>query len=403
MRTRARDSVVMDQMGVVKQNMRDDASRERVCDQSYIKQFNIQSVMATLKQHQPISRTDIARLTGMSPTSITRIVTALLNKELIYETSGEQRSGRGRKATNLRVNEDGLYSIGVYLERSMIRLCVMNFEGETLYRCETLVDGECTPEKMAQESRALYDRMPDGIVGAREKIVAVGVCLSGTVNLCKGIASHSFQMDWRNIELGRIFSEAFGMTACIENDVKACLIGEKVRMGIEDGVDTAYLMVGRGIGLAATSGGVMVRGVSNEAGEISRAPIGTLPDGSSDCLAYHLREGAMIRKARESDPSVHSVDAIVWAAGQGQEWAKEIIADFRRHLEITVGLIDGIYNPAKIIVGGEVCRKIYPDIAETMGKPHVRLGDRHEESCMTGAALIAMRCAVIELIGQNIE
>ena len=156
MRTRARDSVVMDQMGVVKQNMRDDASRERVCDQSYIKQFNIQSVMATLKQHQPISRTDIARLTGMSPTSITRIVTALLNKELIYETSGEQRSGRGRKATNLRVNEDGLYSIGVYLERSMIRLCVMNFAGETLYRCETLVDGECTPEKMAQESRALY-------------------------------------------------------------------------------------------------------------------------------------------------------------------------------------------------------------------------------------------------------
>ena len=119
MRTRARDSVVMDQMGRYEQTMRESVPKDRVCDQAYIKQFNIQSVLAMLKQYQPVSRTDIARLTGMSPTSITRIITALLNQGIIYETSGEQRSGRGRKATNLRVNADGIYTVGIHLERSV--------------------------------------------------------------------------------------------------------------------------------------------------------------------------------------------------------------------------------------------------------------------------------------------
>lgn len=403
MRTRGRDSAVMDQMEVYGKRMRDNEPREKVCDQSYIKQFNIQSVLATLRKNQPISRTDIARMTGMSPTSITRIVTALLNQELIDETSGEQRAGRGRKATNLRVNADGLYSLGIHLEPSKIRLCVMNFADETLYRGETLVDGECTPEKMAGEARRLYDRMPDGVVGDRARIGAVGVCLSGTVNRCRGIVNRSMQMHWENLDIRSCFAKEFGRTVCVENDVKACLIGEKVRMGIADEVNTSYILIDRGVGMASTSGGVLIRGVKNEAGEIGMTPIGRMPDGSADCFSRHLGKTRLIELARAHDPGVHSVDAIRRAAEQGCGWAQEIVEDFRKHLELLVSMADGMYNPARIILGGGVCGELYPDIAGTLQKEYVELGDQYEESCMTGAALIAMRQAVVELIGQTIE
>lgn len=377
--------------------------RDRVCDQSYIKQFNIQTVLAMLKRCQPISRTDIARMTGMSPTSITRIVTALLAQDLIYEASGEQRSGRGRKATSLRVNEDGLYSIGVHLEKSVIRLCVMNFADEVLYRGEALVDGECTPERMAMEARALLERMPEDTVADRKRIAGAGICLSGRVDPWRGQVLSSSWMNWEKVELKQIFSETLGMTAFVENDVKACLIGEKVRMNILDECDTVYMLVDQGIGMAATNGGLLVRGVSNEAGEIEDVPFGRRTGGRQKTLSDYLRQDRLIERAREFDPGIHSLEAIIWAQKQGQSWADALIGEFREYLENTVRMINCICGPQHLVIGGSVLSKLYPDIIEKMGLENLSLGSNYEESCMTGAGLIAMRGAIVERIGQNIE
>ncbi len=393
----------MDRMGRQDSNETTVDLRDKVRDQSYIKQYNIQTVLAMLKHYQPISRTDIARMTGMSPTSITRIVTALMNQGLIYEASGEQRGGRGRKATNLRVVKDGLYSIGIHLERSVIRLCVLNLADEVLYRGEALVDGECTPEKMAQEAKKLFDRMPAGLIADRSRIGGVGVSLSGTVDMWKGIVNDSYYLKWKKVDLKGIFSEVFNLPITIENDVKACLIGEKVRMSIPDWCDTVYLLVDSGIGMAATSSGGLVRGANNEAGEIAQMPVGRKPDGTVDTLVKHLRDSCLVDQARRHDPSVHTLEALCRAREQGKPWAEEIAADFREHLERMVRMLECIYNPEYMIIGGVVTRRMYPDIAEKMNMPHLCLGTDYEETCMTGAGMIAIRSAIIGHIGQNIE
>lgn len=378
-------------------------THSHVRDQSYIKQYNIQTVLAMLKQHQPISRTEVARLTGMSPTSITRIVTALINQNLIYETSGEQRSGRGRKATNLCINAEGLYSIGIHLEPSRIHLCVLNMADEILYRVETLVDGECTPEKMAAESKKLFAAMPKNIVPDQSRIGSVGVCLSGRVDPWNGLVNSSSHLKWKSVDLAALYSREFGIPACIENDVKACLISEKVRMQIPDESDTVYLLVDNGTGMAATSAGRIVRGTNNEAGEIEDIPCGTKPDGTTDYLANHLRCCRLIDRARGFDPGIHSLDALLWAQQQGLKWAVDLIAEFRDTLEKVIRMIECVYNPEKIVIGGSVTHKLYRDIAGQTSSSIVCLGVNYEESCMAGMGLIAMRKAIVECIGQNFE
>lgn len=398
MKVKTMGSTRADRINEREQKRMGDDQREKVRDQSYIKQYNIQSVLAMLKQYQPISRTEIARRTGMSPTSITRIVTALLNQGLIYESSGEQRSGRGRKATNLMMNADGVYSVGIHLERSVIRLCVMNLADETLYCAEALVDGECTPEKMAEEAKQLFDRMPENAVEDKKRISAVGVCLSGQIDTWQGKLMSSSWLNWNDVELEAIFSRTFGMTACVENDVKACLIGEKVRMGIPDETDTVYLLVDKGIGMAATNMGLMVRGANNEAGEIEDIPV-----GKGHTLSDYIRQDRLIARAKAFDSAVGSLDAIIWEQKQGRKWADELLAEFRESLECVVQMIDCIYNPDKLVIGGSNVYKLYPDIAEKMGCKSVCLGNNYEESCMTGAGLIAMRKAVVDRIGHNFE
>lgn len=402
MRTRVRDPFAMERMERHEQNLLGNNQRERVRDQSYIKQYNIQAVLSMLKRWQPVSRTDISRLTSMSPTSITRIVSALLNQNLIYETTGDQRSGRGRKATNLRINDEGLFAVGIHLDKSVIRLCVTDMADQTLYRGEMLVDGECTPERMAAEARNLFDRMPEDIVRDRSRIGAVGVCLAGAVNHWNGIVSRSDQMGWQNVDVRAAFSEAFGMTASVENDVKACLVGEKTRMGIPDETDTAYLLVGSGIGTAITCGGTLMRGERNQAGEIARIPMLNEKPGE-DFLSAHMVETHLVRRAQKYDPSVHTLDAILWAQKQGQQWAEDMMVGFKEHLTMVIAMIEKLCDPAQIILGGDTFRKVLPQIEDILEDPRICLGSRYEESCMTGAALIAMRSAITELIGQSIE
>ena len=105
----------------------------KIRNQSYVKHYNIQTVLRVLEEFQPVSRTEMVRLTEMSPTSITRIINALINLGLIYETDSVPKSSRGRKAINLCVKQDGIYTMGIFLTYDRIRTCIMDYGNHILY------------------------------------------------------------------------------------------------------------------------------------------------------------------------------------------------------------------------------------------------------------------------------
>ena len=104
----------------------------KIRNQSYVKHYNIQTVLRVLEEFQPVSRTEMVRLTEMSPTSITRIINALINLGLIYETDSVPKSSRGRKAINLCVKQDGIYTMGIFLTYDRIRTCIMDYGNHIL-------------------------------------------------------------------------------------------------------------------------------------------------------------------------------------------------------------------------------------------------------------------------------
>ncbi|MDA6790917.1 hypothetical protein OSL42_26465, partial [Escherichia coli] len=75
------------------------------------------------------SRIDIAKMTGMSPTSITRIVTELQLQGYLRETEAVA-SGVGRKATLLEVRGDVLYTVGIEIDKSLLKVGIVNYIGE---------------------------------------------------------------------------------------------------------------------------------------------------------------------------------------------------------------------------------------------------------------------------------
>ncbi len=379
----------------------------KVRDQAYIKQSNIHSVLRLLREAQPVSRKELTRLTEMSPTSITRIAGALLDRGLVLETHEKGLAGRGRRALPLTINPNGLYTLGFLVDRDRIRMCVYNFGGQVLHTAQcALPDERHPPEYIAESALALYHDTPRNTIRAPAHLRAVGVSVSGIVDHRTGVVEDSIQMRWRGIDLRGAFETAFGLPCRVENDAKAAIIGEKTRLGIDAETDTAYLYLAQsGIATAITSGGALVRGERNAAGEvahISLSPSDILCEcGQHGCLQLHLVEHYLVQRAQKIDPAVQSLEGILAAFRQQLAWAEVMVSDFRRHLTLVIALLDSFCNPAKIIICGSTLDQLVDLLDESALDAHVILANDFAGASVLGAAIIAMQHAVEERLAEE--
>ena len=367
-------------------------------DQSYIKQHNIQRVLSILELCQPLTRTEIARITEMSPTSITRIIGALLSLGLVDEVSTSSVAGRGRKAVNLRTRADGIYTLGFHVDLHTLRMCVLNFDNVSCYTATAaLPDGPSTPDGLACAARALAEQIPAGVMEDPARLRAVGVGISGRVDPMKGIVARSEALNWTDVPLSQTFESIFQMPVRIENDVKACLTWERVLRALPDDQDVAYLYIGRaGIGFASTSNGAIVRGMSSSAGEIERLHL-----LSDDRLDKHLMEESLVTRARAVCPDVHCLGDILAAYRLEISWAQILMHDFAEFLSLLLRLVRGLLDPHLVILGGDVPEAL-AGMPELLPSEPFIPGEHFEDSCALGAAVVAMRESVQQLIGSVI-
>lgn len=367
----------------------------RIRDQSYIKQKNIESILRVLEECQPISRAEISRITDMSPASITRIVNALLALGLVSEGNIAPAAGRGRRAINLRIRPDGMYTLGVSLESSRIRLGVMDFAGHLAAAEETALPAPpASPEEAAGIARALFGRL-----GGEEKwpgLRAVGVSVPGTVDNEAGRAARSDQLAWTDVSVTEPFARVFGLPAWAENDVKACLVGERAVRSIPDDEDAAYLLIGTGLGLAVSAGGHVLRGAGNAAGEIDGVPFGT------GRLSDYLVERNLLALARSRDASVRRVDDIVLAQNEGAAWAVELMDSVIEAVRVALYIVNAFARPHHILLGGSLVRAIAPFVQERLPGVRLWMGQNYADACVTGAAILARRQARRLLIAQKL-
>ena len=359
-------------------------------DQAYIKRHNIQRVLNVLDQQHSLSRTELALITEMSATSITRIVGALISLGLVKEVSIASSAGRGRKAVNLEKCPDGIYTAGFHLDTEALKFCLIDFGNRVHYTASAPVpEGARTPSVLAMCAKSLYKSVPSSILSDWKRVRMLGVSVSGTVNYHTGIVTLSDQLGWRNVNLSRVFIEEFSLPIRIENDAKSCLTGEKIRFGIPSEQDTAYLYIGRaGIGAASIANERLVRGMDNASGEIEDIPL-----GGGDTLDRHLMSQYLVERAMALEPAVRSISDIIAAYRQGIGWARMLISDFQRHMLLLVSMIDNLLNPYQIILGGETIRDL-GGLLEGIMSPRIFSGHDFYETCAYGVAIIAMQDAV---------
>lgn len=369
-------------------------------NQLYVKRANTMTILELIAQGQGISRTQLADVTELSPASVTRIVGQLIGIGLVREEGTIDRAQRGRKARILRTNGDGLYSIGVCAEQDRILISLIDFHHNFLYHDEApLPNGAARPEEIASLAASLIRNIDRTRISDWSRVRVAGVSVPGLVDGARGMVIKSDQMGWMDEDLRTPFERALGMPVWIENDAKACLVGEQARLNIRQ-EDTAYLLLGAGVGSAVMSNGKLIRGHRNMAGEIEHLNLmpGLLPE---DVLQAHLAERGILRSAQIASPSVRTLDDLLIAYRQNAGFARILVEDVLQYLKLVLSMLDSFYDPKRIILGGSTARKLQEAFGPLFKDDRLSVGGDYEAACMLGASIGAVDSALDALLNEQ--
>lgn len=324
-------------------------------DQEYMKKVNKQMVLQIIKSKGPISRADIARITSMSPTSISRIVGELTELDLVQETEFYSE-GVGRKGMLVNVCPESVTSIGIYINRDIVQLGLVDFCGKVVVMNTIPIE----PDHHSIDE--MLEKIVTGILVLKEnpnykKIIGIGVGMPGIINLEEGKVIFSAQLGWKNIELKRLIGEKTGMKVIIDNTEKLRVLAENLYGASRHSNKSALLSVGSGVGSAVVIDDEVLRGVKNSAGEIGHTtvdPEGMLCEcGRRGCLQTYIAESALLKEANKVC-RINSIDEIFGAAENNENWATNLLERAAKYIAIAINNIACMYNPDTIILSGRL-------------------------------------------------
>ena len=148
-------------------------------DQSLIKKINQSIVLEMIRNHCPISRAQIAELTGLTKGTVSTIVNDLMKDNLVYEI-GPGRSSGGRRPVMLMFNKAAGYSIGVDLGVNYLLTVLTDLQGNIVLEQTTLYQDLSYDEILSllkKDLRTVIDQAPSSTYG----IIGIGIGIPGII------------------------------------------------------------------------------------------------------------------------------------------------------------------------------------------------------------------------------
>jgi len=343
-------------------------SRFWTADRQLIRAINRSTVLNLVKAEGPISRTEIARLSGLSPATVSEITADLIADGLIHEKAAGDSTG-GRPPILLALSHDAAYVVGLKLAERQISAAITDIEANILCTLTVPVTGTALVEQAVTALAGAVDQVIAKASVAQERVTGVGIGLAGVIDAERGLCRFSPILGWRDVPLKQLVEERIGIPVCIDNDVNTLAMAEKW-FGAGQGVDDFLVItVGRGVGLGIVVNGQFYRGTRGGGGEFGHTvmdPGGPLCScGRHGCLEAYVADPALVRVAQRAaaqgrlgslDPGELTVERITELAQAGNEALRELFTQAGWMLGTGVANLVNIFNPALIIVSGEGVR-----------------------------------------------
>src|SRR5512143_2297507 len=241
-------------------------------DQTTLREINFAAVLRFIYHEAPLSRSQLALKTGLNKSTISSLVEDLLERRLIHET-GVASAGKGRPSTMLEIHPQAGIVLAVELGVDFVSAALVDFMGTILWRKLDPADPAASQEKTLGQTMALIEDAARLGRGQHHRILGLSFSIPGTVDLEQGVIIFAPNLNWRNVQLRKIFSAYTGLRVFIENDANAAAIAEHLFGVARNLHDFLFIFAGVGLGGGLFLNDRLYRGKGGYAGEIGHTPI----------------------------------------------------------------------------------------------------------------------------------
>jgi glucokinase len=238
-------------------------------------------------------------------------------------------------------------------------------------------NGEQRPPEVLERVTGMMRRLLEANDIKPREVLRAGVGFGGPVDAARGLVrlSHDYQ-GWEDYPLAAKIESAFDVPTLLDNDARLGALGE-VWFGAGQGDPNSHLVYvhwSRGVGGGIVAGGRLVRGDSTIGGEIGHTTVRTgeaaLPCrcGGRGHLEVYVRGPAIIERARAmletsgSSLGELTVASIFAGADKGKDKLEELVGETVDLMALTIGNLITVFNPARVVIGGQVARDAGPCI-----------------------------------------
>jgi N-acetylglucosamine repressor len=341
----------------------------RLATRSTSRDINRRIALNVIREHQPISRADLARHLNITRGVVSTLVNELIAQGVIYEgATGE--AARGRKPTFLHIRTRDRLAIAVDVRFSKTYLMLCDFSGRQLsLEAHDTIFG--VPEFIKDLS--LRIRRVLKTQGTKATCEGIGLVIPGMVDQRTGQVLNAPALGWRGVDIRDKLAVATGLPVQIENSGRACALAQLwlVRGEATGPNSFVFISVSDGLGVGMVINGELIRGHDHIAGEFAHVPLNLdgprCMCGSSGCWEAYISNLATLSRyfgwdlsklspnaLRDAENSSFTVLDLIARARAGDAKALAAIQSTARFLGLGLGAIVNTINPDCIYLAGEI-------------------------------------------------
>jgi predicted NBD/HSP70 family sugar kinase len=323
---------------------------------------NRERVVGALRERGHVSQAEIARMTGLSRTTVHNLVSELKDSGIVHEVeTGVPDFRGGRPAVMLMLRDSSLAVVGIDFGHSHVGVAVASIGHDVLAERRCDLDVSHDARAALETAVRLVDEVLTEAQVERKSVIGAGIGIPGPLDRALGAAgSATILPGWTGIRIRSDMSDRLAMPVEIENDANLGALAEMTWGAGRDCTNFAYIKAATGIGAGLVVDGRLLRGASGTAGEIGHTTLdesGALCYcGNRGCLETVASGPAILHLVGQGEDGALTLERVIELAAEGDVRCRRALADAGREIGVAVAGLCNLINPERVIVGGLLSR-----------------------------------------------
>jgi predicted NBD/HSP70 family sugar kinase len=320
--------------------------------------LNNRRLILNIVKKKPVSRAELARITGLTRAAVTLIVDELIKCGILIET-GTAEADYGRKPVLLDLNSNSYYAVGVSIKRDGCNIGIMNIKGVLLEKRRVNLSSSFD---VNENIKIIIEDVKKIIAESSlpwERFLGIGISTPGPVDINMGIILNPPNFNiWHNVKIVQEFKKNFHFNIFLENNSTSLALAEKNYGRGAEYKSFMLLVADTGIGAGIIINEEVYRGVGGFGSEVGHTSIDingkACSCGNRGCLEVYASIPSVLESIQRYGKNITTWNEVVDMAFDGDEVCRKAVESEALYLSAGIVNAMNILELEAVILTGDI-------------------------------------------------